>query len=407
MRLRIWVFDRLTTLSLLLCIASGVMWVRSYWIGDAVVHEISGRPLLLTDCYQIVSRHGLLAFEYMHFIDRTPALDIPLAFLLLESSTIDGPAPVQSGAHGFAGFEWEVYTGIVAPIVGKVAKRGITGPSHVHISVFRIPWLMLVLTAAILPLIRLRRAAISVNQQLRARRGLCTYCGYDLRATKSRCPECGTVAVIPEIRLFLISNRAARFFDNSLKRLALISLVLFCLTSIVWLRSYRYAIHVSCDSGVLYRILVLHGEVQLERNASVWRANGGGRWSAGSYWQRDYVIEQIAPAELLSSGAQAMANASSGYPPSLRVSNGFGYWKVPLARILSGFKPYKRTDDYTQFICFPIWLVDLLWLLLPSAMILKQWRARKNDFRGSVPTNAPAAAPAAFTSAVELPQSSE
>jgi hypothetical protein len=51
-------------------------------------------------------------------------------------------------------------------------------------------WFVVVL-AAILPALRLRTA-------LRTRRrhcsGLCRVCGYDLRATPNRCPECGTCA---------------------------------------------------------------------------------------------------------------------------------------------------------------------------------------------------------------------
>ncbi len=51
------------------------------------------------------------------------------------------------------------------------------------------PWLPTMLTA-VLPAIWLRRH----GKARRARRkGLCPTCGYDLRATPDRCPECGTV----------------------------------------------------------------------------------------------------------------------------------------------------------------------------------------------------------------------
>jgi hypothetical protein len=50
-------------------------------------------------------------------------------------------------------------------------------------------WALAILTA-ILPSVSIVRR---FRRRHRLRDGLCTVCGYDLRATPQRCPECGTV----------------------------------------------------------------------------------------------------------------------------------------------------------------------------------------------------------------------
>ena len=72
--------------------------------------------------------------------------------------------------------------------IGWSVHDGLMGvPQTVH--AVRVPTWFLTLALALLPLARARKC-------YRARRrlpGCCQHCGYDLRATPERCPECGTV----------------------------------------------------------------------------------------------------------------------------------------------------------------------------------------------------------------------
>ena len=80
------------------------------------------------------------------------------------------------------------------------ARRFWIGSPFGHIGPFDaahesdVGWLILAL--GVLPLlwvvVAARRTAKAAVKKERIDRGCCSVCGYDLRATPSRCPECGT-----------------------------------------------------------------------------------------------------------------------------------------------------------------------------------------------------------------------
>jgi len=68
---------------------------------------------------------------------------------------------------------------------------------HLHIcgfegyDVISVPFWMIVCLFLTGPLLLFSRASQRVRYQYRKRNNLCLHCGYDLRASKDRCPECG------------------------------------------------------------------------------------------------------------------------------------------------------------------------------------------------------------------------
>jgi hypothetical protein len=162
----------LTALSLLLCVAVCVLWVRSYYVCDWVgrVYYSPGLPsedhhLYLRSIFgtAVLAGGGDPAenFSDTRWVRRrSDAWDYPLGPA--------GPSVLQA-----LGIGWD-------------NERALdTGETSWEVQV-RLAWPALLSALTTLLLIRHRRVAG------RTREGLCPRCGYDLRATPRRCPECGT-----------------------------------------------------------------------------------------------------------------------------------------------------------------------------------------------------------------------
>jgi len=164
-------FNVLAGMSLLLSVLAAAMWI------DSASHDIwwsylgTPDPWEISRLWHVSSSDGRLDVGWLEFgpganlvskggfrfeVQPVPSIPPPPTYLHL-----DEPEPYR-----FIGF--------------YVGRQGgfFRGP------VLGIPDWFLILVALLLPLRWLKKP--------RTRRGICSSCGYDLRATPDRCPECGT-----------------------------------------------------------------------------------------------------------------------------------------------------------------------------------------------------------------------
>ena len=168
-------FACLTILSLVLCLATVALWVRSYWRSDTLLRYSSAAQS--AQAFGMGSNLGELALFAHHnpgpwkqgwnFLPRHSSADETIASFARKF-------PQGRSAH-FLGF------GFVQ----------LSNPFR--LDAYVAPHWFFALLFAALPAVRLR----SILRTRRLNRvGLCQHCGYDLRATPQggRCPECGHAA---------------------------------------------------------------------------------------------------------------------------------------------------------------------------------------------------------------------
>ena len=162
----------LTALSLLLILAAAVLWVRNHWVSDRVRWAIIRS---LTMGHPVGWYYSLSAYRggvYVLWVE-TPLSGEGVG---VESRSIDRPhifdTDPGSGGLGFR------YNPRRSPALHAVGFAGV-------------PLWFIALLAAAGPAARFVRGRI---RRRRSAAGLCLRCGYDVRATPERCPECGTLA---------------------------------------------------------------------------------------------------------------------------------------------------------------------------------------------------------------------
>jgi hypothetical protein len=182
-----FLFTFCSVLSLMLCIAAGVMWVRSASTGDTVLlqHHRPGPPRGVLRFAQLWSGGGGLRIGVGRFRTTDPIHQIfagPYPFWAW-SEYDPGPNP-----YPFDRFD----RGSNVTFAGLQLHHldyGIPTYDEWFLSL-TVPYALIIAITALLPILWIRR---TIRARRRARLGLCLRCGYDLRATTGPCPECGTL----------------------------------------------------------------------------------------------------------------------------------------------------------------------------------------------------------------------
>ncbi len=159
-------FHLATGASMLLCVTAAVLWVRSYWALDRVERTTSQDHLV------IGTSRGEFVVGGFRRMDRPTGWERQS---LYPEDLITEVRPLSGNVRG--------------PVAGFFYGADIFFADIKWVILLPIPFLVMLF--AILPFIA---TLIHLRRRSRARRklvGVCRNCGYDLRATPQRCPECG------------------------------------------------------------------------------------------------------------------------------------------------------------------------------------------------------------------------
>jgi hypothetical protein len=205
MKMNVRVSNITAALSLVLCVALLMLWVRSYGSGEMLRYGkvfAPGRPLKVrTITFTSAAGRIELAVAKEHiYLENYSAPSEGISYWHEDSPQPSTYQLKMGWQREFLGFgilkDWEnrpSITTLVYVITGipyGVPMKPLGWTESLYR--FWLPHWAFVILAAALPLLR----SFRWNQRRRRRaRGLCVVCGYDLRGSGEKCPECGEVVL--------------------------------------------------------------------------------------------------------------------------------------------------------------------------------------------------------------------
>jgi hypothetical protein len=165
--------------SFALCVVTVILWVRCLYAFDRISFDLGGRS------YQVWTPNRAVFVQWTSRPYFTPGWDTEGPFNARTLSDFFRPehrvwTDTSGQPHTYWWLGFYLRPTYYQPPFGENAGCWFTTVG--------LPFYALFAATAALPAFRLRAA---LRRRSRTRRGLCAGCGYDLRATPQRCPECG------------------------------------------------------------------------------------------------------------------------------------------------------------------------------------------------------------------------
>ena len=180
------IFSVFSWVSLFLCILCLILWVRnSHGYLDIISATRFQQWSLGTNRGMLVAENRYLTHGLEKSSWRRGMVGQPCAYsdhwTITTSGTLLSPEPIMLNCTLYRGN------------YGQSVEVSSLGWTTTDVRYLATPFLAAVLAMSLLPLISCAMVVMVHYKKKSIRSGLCAVCGYDLRATLDRCPECGSV----------------------------------------------------------------------------------------------------------------------------------------------------------------------------------------------------------------------